>query len=767
MNDYPLLQEYIEAIKFAEDNFEALKLLRPVLGEDGEPIMSSGNFAVVFKMKNVLTDKFYAIKCFLRDQEGREEAYRMISEVLSDVNSSYITPITYIENELFVDSKATDETEFPVLLMDWVEGKTLDKYIRENLDDQYALEMLAYQFSCLAVWLLPQPFAHGDLKPDNIIVREDGTLTLVDYDGMYVPAMKGQMARELGSPGFRHPSRMVEEFNEHIDDFPIASILLSLKAIALQPTLLEEYGASDRLLLSEEDYRNISQSQFFKQVFPSDNMELNKLMNLFMLALSENNLSGVSSSLFNLQKPEEPEVEVYSTEVTEEDFDEVFIDEHNAKYSNNGIRFLRFYEGLPLISSKESNYYSIKEGTKVLCDRSFSGIISLKEIEIPSSTLLIGRDAFYACISLKSVRIPNSVVSIGSSAFEKCTSLCSVAISNSLNEIEEDLFRQCDNLVNVKFPNLLMRIGSRAFKGCISLPELTIPSVVSIDEYSFDYCISLENIKILHSLKKIGKFSFYRCKSLVSISLPDSLEMIDSCAFKDCFSLRGVDLSKSVSYLGESVFSGCKSLTQVNIARTSRIKSIPVGTFSGCECLTSLIVPNYVTDIDSVAFQGCVNLESIILPNSLNTIKSGAFRNCKKLKSIVIPQSVTTIWDKAFEGCESLETIIIPNSVVVIGDEAFRDCCSLTKVIISDSVKYIGDLAFAGCELLKPINIPDTVKYIGIDLYNYNREYRRYYGNSFFKTKNAVFRYIEFPKMTKKEIEDQIKSYLPTSLLTK
>ena len=84
--------------------------------------------------------------------------------------------------------------------MDWVEGITLDKYIRTHIDDKYELSLLAYQFSRLAMWLIPQPFAHGDLKPDNILVQGDGTLVLVDYDGMYVPAMKGQKARELGIP---------------------------------------------------------------------------------------------------------------------------------------------------------------------------------------------------------------------------------------------------------------------------------------------------------------------------------------------------------------------------------------------------------------------------------------------------------------------------------------------------------------------------------------------------------------------------------------
>ena len=199
--NYPLISEYVEAIKAAEDNFEQLKHLRPVLGEDGEPVMTSGNFAVVFKMKDEQTGKLHAVKCFLKEQEGRAEAYRQIAEELEYVSSTFLTPIKYLDKELFVDSSNSEDSEFPVLLMDWVEGQTLDKYIREHIDDQYELSLLAYQFSRLAMWLMPQPFAHGDLKPDNILVKEDGTLVLVDYDGMYVPAMKGQKAEVVGGTG--------------------------------------------------------------------------------------------------------------------------------------------------------------------------------------------------------------------------------------------------------------------------------------------------------------------------------------------------------------------------------------------------------------------------------------------------------------------------------------------------------------------------------------------------------------------------------------
>lgn len=256
--NYPLISDYVSSILSAEDNFKELTHLRPVLDEEEQPIMSSGNFAVVFKMKDEQTGKLYAVKCFLKEQEGRAESYKLIEEELEFVSSNYLTPIRYMEDELFVDSNNTEDTEFPILLMDWIEGITLDKYIRTYIDYAYGLAMLTYRFSKLASWLLVQPFAHGDLKCDNIIVKEDGSLVLVDYDGMYVPAMKGQKAREIGSPDFRHPKRTENNFDDHIDDFAISSILLSLKAISLNPQLLRLYGASDRLLFAHKDYLDLS-----------------------------------------------------------------------------------------------------------------------------------------------------------------------------------------------------------------------------------------------------------------------------------------------------------------------------------------------------------------------------------------------------------------------------------------------------------------------------------------------------------------------------
>lgn len=403
---YPLISQYVESILSAEDNFGTLTNLRPVLSADGKPVMMSGNFAVVFKMKDVQSGKLYAVKCFLEDQPCRAESYRMIADELEYVSSTFLAKFKYLDNELFVDTGI-----FPVLLMDWVEGVNLDQYLRRHLDDAYALRMLAYQFSKLAMWLLPQPFAHGDIKPENIMVRNDGSLVLIDYDGMYVPAMAGEEARELGSPDFRHPSRTAEAFNEYVDDFSVASMLLSLRVIAVCPLLLGEYSAADRLLFSEADYRDIHSCQLLKALYPSSDNEVNTLVSLFTLALVQGDLSKVSFRLLSLDRPQLPPV-VLSTEGTDENKANVWTDEYGAKYSKNRKRLIRVPYDL--------ENYEIRKGTKVICDRAFCDSSSLQEVTIPDGVTSIGYRAFYGCSSLQQVTLPDGVTSIGDWAFSHC-----------------------------------------------------------------------------------------------------------------------------------------------------------------------------------------------------------------------------------------------------------------------------------------------------------------------------------------------------------
>ena len=588
---YPLISEYVEAVRNAEDNFEKLRNLRPVTDDNGDPVMTGGNFAVVFKMRDEKNDKLYAVKCFLKDQPNRAENYRMIAEELEYVSSSFLTKFQYLDNELFVDAAHADGEEFPVLLMDWVEGTNLDQYIRQHLHDSYQLHLLAYQFSRLALWLMPQPFAHGDLKPDNIMVREDGTLVLIDYDGMFVPAMKGQKAREMGSPDFRHPARTEETFNEHIDDFSLASILLSLRVIAEEPALLEKYGAADRLLFSEKDYRNIHDCQLLKDIFPSECPEVNTLVGLFIIALTQSDLSNASFRLLSLERPKEPEIEIISTEVTEEDKKDAWTDEFGVKYSKDGKK---------LLGSTDSylTSYTIRQGTRSICDHAFGGCISLQSVTIPDSVTSIGDWAFYYCKSLQSVTIPDSVTSIGGSAFCECYSLQSVTIPKSVTSIGDSAFCECSSLQSVTIPDSVTIIKGNPFVNCPATvinhskhftifegnlytserrklisylskgDRFLIPdSVTSIGNSAFSSCDSLQSVTISDSVTSIGDRAFYSCESLQSVTIPDSVTSIGNFAFFDCSSLQSVTIPDSVTSIGNKAFSWCESLQSVFISR--------------------------------------------------------------------------------------------------------------------------------------------------------------------------------------------------------
>ena len=656
--NYPLISEYIESIKNSEDNFNVLSTLRPVYDEAGEIVMSSGNFAVVFKMKDESSGKLYAVKCFLKEQEGRDIAYQQITDELEYVSSNYLCSIKYFQKELFVDSTVSSDTEFPVLLMDWVEGVTLDKYVHQHISDKYALQLITYQFCRMAAWLMSQTFAHGDLKPDNILVTEDGALVLVDYDGMYVPAMQGQKARELGSPDYRHPLRTEECFNEHIDDFPLALIGMSLKAIALDTSLLQNNAKSDSLLFSESDFQNIGECLMMKSLCALLNdAEFSKLYALFILAHSQQELSAVSFRLFLLNKVEKPIEEVLSTEATKEDRKYAIIDEYGVKYSRDGKKLLKAY-----FSSWEEEYV-VREGTEVICDGAFSCCFSLQSVTIPNSVTKIGDSAFWSCKSLQSVTIPNSVTSIGDEAFSNCESLQSITIPNSVRNIGNNAFLGCNICFficnSTYFQNDDVCLFNKdktaivsTIKDCVNY---IIPnSVTGIGDAAFSSCKSLQSITIPNSVTKIGDAAFGSCKSLQSVTIPNSVTSIGDYAFYRCYSLQSVTIPNSVTKIGDYAFEQCYSLQSVTI-------------------------PNSVTSIGDYAFEQCYSLQSVTIPNSITSIGDGVFNVCKSLQSITIPNSVTKIGGGAFRRCESLQSVTIPNSVTKIGNRAFWECTQLDE----------------------------------------------------------------------------------------
>ena len=597
----------------AEDNFDKLNNLRPVLDTDGLPIMSSGNFAVVFKMKDVQNGKFYAIKCFLKEQEGREESYRLIEEELNKITSTYLISIHYMANELFVDTNQTSEREFPVLQMDWIDGKTLDKYLRENIDFKYNLEILTYRFSVMAQWLISQSFAHGDLKPDNIFICDNGEIVLVDYDGMYVPAMKGQKARELGSPDFRHPLRTENDFDEHIDDFSLISILLSLRAIFVNPLLLEKYGAMDRLLFSERDYHNINECCLLKEIFPSSDNVLNNLISAFWITYSR--VIPINKDLCSIDKPKESTIDINKINTewnvlnpTKTWFDDLALYTADKQYLISGPD-----------PWEEVVEYKIESQTKIICDKAFSYRESLRKIVFPYGVVIIGEEAFSNC-GLKSLELPSSVKVIKKQAFSWCRGLNEIILPDSVVEIEDMAFWWCLSLEKVILSKSLAKIGYGVFEQCENLKEITIPS--SVREIK-------GNPFPIHTLCKVTNNSPH-------FTIKDDLFFT-------------ADLSTIIACLSD----------KNEFVIPNQVKTIGVSAFES-RLVSSVIISNYVTHIEYRAFARCDKLRNIIIPKSVEVLEKHAFHACRNLESITIYNPTIQLNSWAFEACDKLRIIYIP-----------------------------------------------------------------------------------------------------------
>ena len=702
---YPLISEYVKAIQDAGDNLDKLSYLTPVLDDHGEPYRSSGAFAVVFKMQDKSTGKYYALKCFTEEQQGRADAYRQIADELDMVDSPYITSVKYMEKELFVDSQC-EEDEFPVLLMDWVEGETMETYIAANYHNQSAMSMLCYRFGKMAAWLRSQSFAHGDVKPDNIIIRPDGSLTLVDYDGMFVPSMKGCKSPTVGTKDFCHPLRTMDDFDETIDDFSLASIALSLKAISMNSTLLDTYGASDRLLFSENDYRNPSNSKVISalQGLMCDK-DFCTLYSLFMLALARKELSACSFKLFIGKKPLLPQtIEDLSTKVTWEELKEAFTDEWGVEYSKDRRKLLKAPQGL-------NGTYSIRKGTKIICDWAFGwskfiGRRSLTSLVIPDSVTNIGDYAFSGCSSLSSVVIPDRVTSIGDCAFENCSSLTDIVIPDGVTNIGKCAFEGCRSLTDIVIPDGVTSIGDCAFANCFSLTGIVIPdSVTGIGKFAFSGCSSLSSVVIPDSVSCIGSGAFKNCSSLSSLVIPDCVTSIGNYAFAYCKSLTDIVIPNSVTSIGDNAFRHCSSLSSVVIPESVvNLNGNPFCRWDGgLKCLSPYFIYDNKVLFDKdkskiIAFRD-KNTTSYVIPDSVTRIGESAFRHCSSLSSLVIPDSVTSIGESAFSGCCSLKSLVIPDSVTSIECYAFRGCESLSSLVIPDSVSCIGFGAFEGCNL--------------------------------------------------------------------
>lgn len=270
---FPQMDEYHGAVQHPETFFQDPELRRAVVDKDtwGLPRVRSGNFALTYQLKGARGDA-WAVRCFIKDISNRQQRYAAISQFLVRCQAPFFISTDYLSAGILVNG-----TWFPITKMSWVHGETLLRFVERNLNNLPAIRALGNQFQDMTAALESLGVAHGDLQHGNILVA-GGRLVLVDYDGMYVPALAGLHAEERGHVNYQHPQRNAE-FGPEIDRFSAIAIYLALKAIT--PPLWNKYGTGENLLFSQDDFRSPDTSELFAdlETFP----ELSKFIQRFRL----------------------------------------------------------------------------------------------------------------------------------------------------------------------------------------------------------------------------------------------------------------------------------------------------------------------------------------------------------------------------------------------------------------------------------------------------------------------------------------------------
>ena len=237
-----------------------------------------------------------------------------------------------------------------------------------------------------------------------------------------------------------------------------------------------------------------------------------------------------------------------------------------------------------------------------------------------------------------------------------------------------------------------------AFEGSLMSSVTIPPTITLIDCYAFEGCYHLKDVYI-SDLNAWCKIALYDNPLRYALNLYLGDELINDFVIPD--GVTSID----------NLVAGWKGLTSITIPDS--VTEISHDAFRGCTGLTSVTIPDSVTEIGPCAFEGCTGLTSVTIPDSVTEIGISAFEGCTGLTSVTIPDSVTEILISAFEGCTGLTSVAIPDSVTEIMNSAFKGCTSLNSAFLGNSLTDIRiDLIFDGCNNLELLSLGNAVSKI-------------------------------------------------------
>jgi hypothetical protein len=290
MANWPTSQDYNEAVQNAGTSFAdaALKSGAVALNALGLPLPRSGNFADVYQFKGG-DGKMWAIKCFTRKVDGLRERYLKIDAHLTKVRLPFTVGFNFFEQGIRVRGQW-----FPIVKMEWVEGFTLNEFVRDNADKPHVLQALLQMWAKLAGRLRDAELAHADLQHGNVLLVPDEAqnklgLKLIDYDGMWAPALADKHSGEIGHPNFQHPLRIRDRlYSADVDRFPHLAVACALRATILGGRALwDKFDNGDNLLFKEADLRHPAGAPIFAELWGLRDDTLRALLGALALAAGE------------------------------------------------------------------------------------------------------------------------------------------------------------------------------------------------------------------------------------------------------------------------------------------------------------------------------------------------------------------------------------------------------------------------------------------------------------------------------------------------
>ncbi|VWB09513.1 hypothetical protein BLA6860_00264 [Burkholderia lata] len=250
---YPSLERYQEVLQFPKAAFRGdAELGHGTVATDGFglPLVMCGGFALTYTFTLAQKRKI-ALRCFHKESRDLEHRYVAVSAQLKTLKSPYFVQFSFEKTGIWVDGAT-----YPIVKMEWATGVTLGEFVEQYYDDRLRLAKLIDALRRLAQYLESQGIAHGDIQPGNVMVSDDGaSVTLVDYDGMFVPALAGMQSAELGHRNFQHPGRDQTLFNAKLDRFSFISLDLALRALCVAPQLWgETHSDADSFVFRANDF---------------------------------------------------------------------------------------------------------------------------------------------------------------------------------------------------------------------------------------------------------------------------------------------------------------------------------------------------------------------------------------------------------------------------------------------------------------------------------------------------------------------------------